>query len=91
LADHLDRFELSMEKRRIRAPEDRAAIEAIPHRCVALTGFADAYVAMVASRGRPRSDRSCWRPPAKETAPARGRAEAAISTPDAIGGKHPVP
>ena len=54
LPDHLDRFERSMEKRRIRPPEDRAAIEAILHRCVALTGLADAYVAMVASRGRPR-------------------------------------
>src|SRR6185436_14316321 len=54
LPDHLDRFERSMEKRRIRPPEDRAAIEAILHRCVALTGLIDAYVAMVASRGRPR-------------------------------------
>ena len=54
LADHLDRFERSMAQRRIRPPEDRAAIEAILHRCVALTGLIDAYVAMVASRGRPR-------------------------------------
>ena len=54
LADHLDRFERSMAKRRIRPPEDSAAIEAILHRCVALTGLSDAYVAMVASRGRPR-------------------------------------
>jgi branched-chain amino acid aminotransferase len=54
LSDHLDRFERSMAKRRIRPPEDRAAIEAILHRCVALTGLIDAYVAMVASRGRPR-------------------------------------
>src|SRR5258708_39353545 len=54
LADHLDRFERSMEKRRIHPPEDRAAIEAILHRCGALTGLADAYVAMAASRGRPR-------------------------------------
>ena len=55
LADHLDQFERSMEKRQIRPPEDRAAIEAIPaSRCVALTGLRDAYVAMVASRGRPR-------------------------------------
>lgn len=54
LGDHLDRFVRSMERRRIRPPEDRAAIEAILHRCVALTGLADAYVAMVASRGRPR-------------------------------------
>src|SRR4029079_6376052 len=44
----------SMEKRRIRPTEDRAAIETILHRCVALTGLLDAYVAMVASRGRPR-------------------------------------
>src|SRR5437762_3470837 len=44
LADHLDRFERSMEKRRIHPPEDRAAIEAILHRCVALTGLIDAYV-----------------------------------------------
>ena len=43
-----------MAKRRIHPPEDRAAIETILHRCVALTGLADAYVAMVASRGRPR-------------------------------------
>src|SRR3954464_15687424 len=49
LKDHLDRFERSMEKRRIHPPEDRAAIEDILHRCVALTGLADAYVAMVAS------------------------------------------
>ena len=54
LADHLDRFENSMAQRRIRPPEDRAAIETILHRCVALTGLIDAYVAMVASRGRPR-------------------------------------
>lgn len=54
LQDHLDRFERSMEKRRIRPPEDRAQIEAILHRCVALAGFSDSYVAMVASRGRPR-------------------------------------
>src|SRR6476619_6874823 len=37
LADHLDRFENSMAQRRIRPPEDRTAIEAILHRCVALT------------------------------------------------------
>jgi branched-chain amino acid aminotransferase len=54
LEDHLDRFENSMARRRIRPPEDRAAIEMILHRCVALTGLSDAYVAMVASRGRPR-------------------------------------
>ena len=54
LDDHLDRFARSMQARRLALPEDRAAIEAILHRCVALTGLADSYVAMVASRGRPR-------------------------------------
>lgn len=54
LDDHLDRFMISMEKRRLRPPEDRAAIEAILHRCVSLSGLADAYVAMAALRGRPR-------------------------------------
>ena len=54
LGDHLDRFERSMRKRRLAIPEDRARIEAILHRVVALTGLRDAYVAMVALRGRPR-------------------------------------
>jgi branched-chain amino acid aminotransferase len=54
LDDHLDRFLRSMQARRIRPPEDRAAIEAVLHRCVALSGLSDAYVAMVALRGRPR-------------------------------------
>jgi len=42
-----------MQARRLHPPEDSAAIEDILHRCVALTGLADAYVAMVALRGRP--------------------------------------
>lgn len=54
LDDHLDRFMRSMEKRRLAPPEDRAAIEAVLHRCVALSGLADSYVGMVCSRGRPR-------------------------------------
>jgi branched-chain amino acid aminotransferase len=54
LDDHLDRFVQSMQARRLRPPEDRAAIEAVLHRCVALSGLSDAYVAMVALRGRPR-------------------------------------
>jgi branched-chain amino acid aminotransferase len=54
LDDHLDRFARSMQARRLVLPEDRATIEAILHRCVALTGLADSYVAMIASRGRPR-------------------------------------
>jgi branched-chain amino acid aminotransferase len=54
LADHLDRFEASMRARRLAPPESRAEMEAILHRCVALAGLRDAYVAMVALRGRPR-------------------------------------
>ena len=54
LDDHLDRFIRSMAARRLRPPEDRAQIETALHRCVALSGLADAYVAMVALRGRPR-------------------------------------
>ena len=54
LADHLDRFCESMTKRRLAPPEDRAQMEAILHRCVALTGLRDAYVAMLTLRGRPR-------------------------------------
>ena len=54
LDDHLDRFMRSMAARRLSPPEDRAQIEKALHRCVALAGLADAYVAMVALRGRPR-------------------------------------
>jgi branched-chain amino acid aminotransferase len=54
LDDHLDRFVHSMQARRLNPPEDRAAIEAVLHRCVALSGLADSYVAMVACRGRPK-------------------------------------
>ena len=54
LQDHLDRFERAMARRRLRPPEDRAAIEDVLHRCVALAGLGDAYVSMACSRGRPR-------------------------------------
>lgn len=54
LADHLDRFAASMRARRLAPPETRSEMEAILHRCVALTGLDDAYVAMLALRGRPR-------------------------------------
>jgi len=54
LDDHLDRFTASMRARRLVLPEDRARIDAILHQCVALAGLQDAYVAMVASRGRPK-------------------------------------
>ena len=54
LDDHLTRFLDAMERRRLRPPEDRATIEDVLHRCVALSGLADAYVAMVALRGQAR-------------------------------------
>ena len=54
LDDHLDRFAESMRKRRLAPAEDRARIEEILHRCVALAGLRDAYVAMLCARGRPR-------------------------------------
>ncbi|MBC7522644.1 MAG: aminotransferase class IV [Sandarakinorhabdus sp.] len=54
LADHLDRFEASMRARRLAPPETRDEMQAILHRCVALAQLHDAYVAMVALRGRPR-------------------------------------
>ena len=54
LDDHLERFRHSMRARRLAPPEEPGAMEAILHRCVGLAGFTDAYVAMVASRGRPR-------------------------------------
>jgi branched-chain amino acid aminotransferase len=54
LPDHLERFARSMAARRLAPPEDMARMEAILHQCVALSGLADAYVAMVALRGRPR-------------------------------------
>jgi branched-chain amino acid aminotransferase len=53
LEDHLDRFTNSMRARRLAVPEDRARIAEVLHQCVALAGLDDAYVAMVASRGRP--------------------------------------
>ncbi|WP_295853378.1 aminotransferase class IV [Tardiphaga sp.] len=54
LADHLDRFTASMRARRLAPPETRDEMQAILHRCVALAQLHDAYVAMVALRGRPR-------------------------------------
>lgn len=54
LSDHLDRFERSMRSRRLKPLEGRSEMEAILHRCVALSGLNDAYVAMVALRGLPK-------------------------------------
>ena len=54
LDDHLDRFTRSMQTRRLNPPEDRAAIEAVLHRCVALAGLAMPMSRWWRSRGRPR-------------------------------------
>ena len=51
---HMERFAASMRKRRLAPPENQARMEAILHRVVWLTGLSDAYVAMLAVRGRPR-------------------------------------
>jgi branched-chain amino acid aminotransferase len=54
LDDHLARFAHSMIARRLAPPEDLSAMRAILHRCVALSGLRDSYVAMLTLRGRPR-------------------------------------
>ncbi|PIK69425.1 branched-chain amino acid--2-keto-4-methylthiobutyrate aminotransferase [Methylobacterium frigidaeris] len=53
LDDHIRRFRASMETFRLKPPEDDAAIMRVLHRCVALAGLRDAYVAMDCLRGRP--------------------------------------
>ncbi|KMO18442.1 branched-chain amino acid--2-keto-4-methylthiobutyrate aminotransferase [Methylobacterium platani] len=53
LDDHIRRFRASMETFRLAPPEDDAAIARVLHRCVALAGLRDAYVAMDCLRGRP--------------------------------------
>ncbi|WP_306890481.1 aminotransferase class IV [Ancylobacter amanitiformis] len=54
LPDHLDRFERAMQARHLAPPETRAQMDDILHACVALAGLNDAYVSMMALRGRPR-------------------------------------
>lgn len=53
LDDHVRRFRASMETFRLEPPEDDEAIKRVLHRCVALAGLRDAYVAMDCLRGRP--------------------------------------
>ncbi|WP_245239725.1 aminotransferase class IV [Methylobacterium variabile] len=53
LDDHVRRFRASMEAFRLKPPEDDDAIRRVLHRCVALAGLRDAYVAMDCLRGRP--------------------------------------
>jgi branched-chain amino acid aminotransferase len=53
LDDHLDRFFASMTKVRMAIPYSRAEVRQILHGCVRAGGLADAYVAMVCTRGVP--------------------------------------
>lgn len=53
LDDHIARFRASMNAFRFRPRETDEDIKAILHRCVALSGLRDAYVAMDCLRGRP--------------------------------------
>ncbi len=54
LDDHLDRFQASMAALRMSIPQDRAAVRAVVTDCVRRSGLRDAYVALVAARGRPQ-------------------------------------
>jgi branched-chain amino acid aminotransferase len=53
LDDHVRRFRASMNAFRFNPKESDEDIKAILHRCVALAGLKDAYVAMDCLRGRP--------------------------------------
>lgn len=53
LDDHVARFRASMTAFRMAPAESDDDIKAILHRCVALSGLRDAYVAMDCLRGRP--------------------------------------
>ena len=53
LDDHIRRFRASMQKFRFNPKESDDDIKAVLHRCVALSGLRNAYVAMDCLRGRP--------------------------------------
>src|SRR5277367_5469509 len=52
LDDHIRRFRASMQKFRFNPKESDDDIKAVLHRCVALSGLRNAYVAMDCLRGR---------------------------------------
>ncbi len=54
LNDHLDRFAASMAALRLAPPHTLDDMARKAAHCVALSGLRDAYVALVATRGRPR-------------------------------------
>ena len=53
LEDHLDRFQRNIAKLRMTCPYDRDEVRDIVMECVRRTGFRDAYVQMLMTRGRP--------------------------------------
>jgi branched-chain amino acid aminotransferase len=53
LDDHIRRFRASMQTFRFQPKESDDEIKAVLHRCVAMSGLRDAYVAMDCLRGRP--------------------------------------
>ncbi len=53
LADHLERFQRSLARLRLAPPEGPERIRLIVHDLVALPGFRNAYVQVIATRGRP--------------------------------------
>ncbi len=63
LEDHLDRFERNLQKLRFKCPYTREEQHSIAAECVRQTGFLDAYVQILMTRGRPpigvRDSRQC--------------------------------
>ena len=63
LDDHVDRFFSGMEKLRMRIPHSRQQLCSILSDCVRASGFREAYVEMIVTRGLPapgsRDPRSC--------------------------------
>ncbi len=54
LSDHLDRFQRSVQRLRMdTAPVERADVRRVAHELVAASGFRDAYVQIIMTRGRP--------------------------------------
>ena len=53
LEDHLDRFARNIERLRFECPYDRSQQHGILMECVRRTGFRDAYVQLLMTRGRP--------------------------------------
>lgn len=63
LDDHLARFERNIAKLRLTCPHDRAGLREIVMNCLRLTGFREAYIQILMTRGQPpigsRDPRAC--------------------------------